>query len=361
MELTKEQLARVWLQCAPMNVWSRLRQWREQLGGAEQVWDVFSPDFYDLLGESAYADLADARAKQCRDTLTQLRQLNARPVFLGDPDYPALLAAIDQPPDVLFVRGALPPAGSPAVAIVGSRSATRYGLAHARRIAQELAGAGVTIVSGLARGIDAAAHEGALEAGGRTVAVLGSGVGNVYPPENRKLAEAIVEKGGAVISELSPDAKPLSFHFPVRNRIISGLCGATLLIEAQKKSGTHSTINNALDQGREVFALPGSVDAPGSELPLMLLKDGAKICTCGEDILSFMGWKAAPPAQESFLEADAEPTDPILKALALEEKTLDELIACTGMPAGELSTKLTLLEISGSIERRPGRAYALRR
>ncbi len=361
MAYTNEELARIWLQCAPMNAWRKLRQWQDQLGGAQQVWDVFSPDFYDLLGDGLYADLADRRSTRCRETLRQLEQLNARAVFLGASEYPELLSHIDQPPDVLFVRGKLPERGSPAVAIVGSRSATRYGLAHARRIAAELASSGVVIVSGLARGIDAAAHQGALDAGGRTVAVLGSGIGNVYPPENRQLAEAIVKNGGAVISELSPDATPLSFHFPVRNRIIAGLSDATLLIEAQQKSGTHSTINDALDQGREVFALPGSVDAPGSELPLMLLKDGARICTCGEDILSFMGWKPVPARQESFLPQEEKEDDPILRALALEEKTMDELIALTGMTAGEISAKLTLLEISGRIERRPGRAYAIRR
>lgn len=361
MDFTKEQLARIWLQCAPMNAWNRLREWRGQLGGAEQVWDVFSPDFYPMLGESAFACLNDARRTQCRETLYQLERLGARPVFWGEADYPPLLAQIENPPDVLFCRGQLPPGDQPAAAIVGSRSATRYGLTHARRIARELAENGVVIVSGLARGIDAAAHEGALEGGGRTVAVLGSGLGDVYPPENRPLAERIVQSGGALISEVAPDAKPLSFHFPVRNRIIAGLCGAVLLIEAQKKSGTHSTVNYALDQGREVFALPGSVDAPGSELPLALLKEGAHICTGGQDILSAMNWREREPEQSSFLPEEKEESDPILRALALEEKTVDELIAETGLSAGALSAQLTLLEISGRIEHRAGRAYALRR
>lgn len=358
MDYTKEKLSRIWLQCAPMNAWNRLQEWKQQLGGPEQLWDVFSPDFRSMLGDNAYTALHSAREIRCEGTLRSLEKLGARAVFLGDPDYPALLSSIDHPPDVLFCRGILPPDSQPAVAIVGSRSATRYGLSHARRIAAELAQQGAATISGLARGIDAAAHEGALSAAGTTAAVLGSGLSDVYPPENRKLAEQIVGSGGALISELAPDAKPLSYHFPVRNRIISGLSGAVLLIEAQLRSGTHSTINYALNQGREVFALPGNVDAPGSELPLKLLREGAHLCTCGRDILEEMGWNSKTPDQENPL-LEAEPSDPILKALALEEKTLEELIALTGLNAGELSARLTILEISGKIQRRAGRAYAL--
>lgn len=361
MELNKEQLARIWLQCAPMNAWNRLRDWSDQLGGPEQVWDVFSPDFYPMLGESAYATLADNRADRCSKLLSKLDSLHARPLFFGAEDYPPLLSSIENPPDVLFVQGKMPRQGQSAAAIVGSRSATRYGLNQARRVARELAESGVVIVSGLARGIDAAAHEGALEAGGHTIAVLGSGLGELYPPENKPLAKRILESGGAIVSELAPAEKPLPYHFPVRNRIISGLSHCTVLIEAQKKSGTHSTINYALNQGRDVFCLPGNVDAPGSELPLSLLREGARIFTCGQDILEDMGWREKKPEQISFSEETEENPDPLLRALAREEKTLDELIAETGLTAGELNAQLTLLEISGRIERRPGRAYALRR
>ncbi|MBR1584176.1 MAG: DNA-processing protein DprA [Clostridia bacterium] len=362
MDFTKEQLARIWLQCAPMNAWNKLLKLKEKLGGAEQVWDHFTPEYYTLLGEEAFSLLADARANRCAKALGQMAALGANPLFFGAADYPLPLSRISHAPDVLFCQGALPADGMPAIAIVGSRSATRYGLAHAKRIARELAAQGIAVISGLARGIDAAAHEGALEGGGCTVAVLGSGLGDLYPAENKALAARILQSGGAIVSELAPDAPPLPYHFPVRNRIISGLADGVLLIEAKLKSGTHTTINYALDQGREVFALPGNVDAPGSELPLTLLKEGAKICTCGRDIIETMGWEKATPQQASFLPQEEEETaDPILKALALEEKTLEELIRETGLPAGELGTQLTLLEISGKIERRAGRAYALRR
>lgn len=348
------------MQCAPMGAWNRLHDWAEQLGGPEQVWDLFSPDFHAMLGDQAYAFLADARAHRCGGILHQLESLNAQPLFWGEAGYPELLSSISKPPDVLFFQGTPPPDG-PAVAIVGSRSATRYGTAQARRIAHDLASQGVTIISGLARGIDAAAHQGALDAGGRTVAVLGSGLGRIYPAENKALAIRILESGGAIMSELAPDAEPLSFHFPVRNRIISGLSNGVLLIEARRKSGTHSTINYALSQGREVFALPGNVDAPGSELPLMLLKDGAHLCTCAQDILDEMGWGESRSQQASFFPEEEETDDPILRALSMEEKTMEELIEETHLSAGELSTRLTLLEISGRIQRRPGRAYALSR
>lgn len=360
MDYSKEQLARIWLQSAPMNGWNKLAALKRKLGGALGVWEQFTPALYDFLGPQLFSELADRRMKRCGDVLGLLSQCGARAVFFGDVDYPALLAPIDDPPDVLFLRGTLPPGGTPAVAVVGSRSCTRYGQAQAGRIAGELGSAGVCVVSGLARGIDAAAHQGALRASGPTVAVLGCGIAQCYPPENKPLFQQILSSGGAVLSELHPAAPPLPYHFPVRNRIIAGLAQALLLIEAREKSGTHSTVHYALSQGREVFALPGNVDAPGSELPLRLLKEGAGLCTCGEDILSAMGWQPAAARQQSLFDArdDMPDQDPILRALAMEEKTLEELIAETGLSAGELGTQLTMLELNGQIERRAGRAYA---
>jgi len=282
-------------------------------------------------------------------------------VSIGDDAYPELLRHITDPPGTLYVRGALP--SGKCVSIVGSRRDTRYGRQQAFAIAKELARNGVTVISGMARGIDTAAHEGALAGGGKTVAVLGCGADVCYPPENRVLMENILYAGGAVISEYPPGSQPLAYHFPLRNRIISGLSQALLLIEARLKSGTNSTVNYALEQGREVFALPGNVDAPGSELPLKLLKEGAAMCTCAEDILEGLGWKTSDDEpddageQLSFTESD----DPVLRALALEEKTFEELAEETGMPPGDLSAALTLLEIEDIIEKRAGRAYALKR
>ncbi|MBE5783501.1 MAG: DNA-protecting protein DprA [Clostridiales bacterium] len=360
MEYTKEQLARIWLQCAPMSGWNKLAKLKERFQSAQGIWDHFTPELFHFLGEPLFAHLADMRMLKCRPYLDMLDQIGGQTMFCGEENYPALLSQISHPPDVLFIRGQLPPPDTPAMAIVGSRSSTRYGSTQARRIARELAERGVTIVSGLARGIDAAAHLGALEGGGRTVAVLGCGLMQQYPPENKELAQRIIQEGGAIVSELAPDAQPLPHHFPVRNRIISGLSHGVLLIEAREKSGTHSTIQYALDQGKEVFALPGNVDAPGSELPLKLLKEGAALCTGAEDILSLMNWKIRPPEQLSFVsdECPKEEEDPILRALSLEEKNLEELLQETGLPIDALSTQLTLLELNGQIERRAGRAFA---
>jgi DNA processing protein len=191
------------------------------------------------------------------------------------------------------------------------------------------------VVSGMAEGIDAAAMKGALRAGGFVAAILGGGVDVIYPYANRRLYEDVAATG-VLLSEYPPGTPAEAWHFPVRNRIISGLSDGVLLIEAQEKSGTHSTINYALNQGREVFALPGNVDAPGSELPLKLLKEGAQICTCGADILAHMEWEGIKAAQESFLPDDTEESDPVLRALAMEEKTLEELLTETGMPVEEL-------------------------
>lgn len=358
MEYIPSHLARIWLKCAPMGAWNRIDALLKKTGDAQKLWESFSPAFYEALGESTYALLADLRRTRCESILKTLNILQAKAYFIGDASYPQKLSTIENAPDLLFVRGILPPQDAPAIAIVGSRRCTRYGSTQARRLARELAEKGVTIVSGLARGIDTAAHLGALDAGGKTIAVLGCGLSVCYPPENKELIQRICDSGGAVISELAPDAPPFPHHFPVRNRIISGLSDGVLLIEAQEKSGTHSTIHYALNQGREVFALPGNVDAPGSELPLKILKEGAGICTCGQDILSQMCWEKPKTAQASFLLSDNDAEDPILCALALEEKTLDELMLETGLPVQELSPRLTLLELSGQIECRPGRAFA---
>lgn len=357
MDLTKEKLARLWLRLAPTDSWKRLDTLCRELGGAEALWNDFSDKWYEKIGESAFAVLHDARASHLKELLSQLDALAVRPLFRGDTDYPASLARLSDPPDVLFMKGQC--CFDRAVAIVGSRKSTRYGTAQAARIARELAENGVAVISGLARGIDTAAHTGALEGGGPTVGVLGGGFQRFYPAENKALAERMAREGGGVITEYPPSMPPMGYHFPTRNRIISGLAQAVLLIEAQEKSGTHSTLLHARQQQKTLFALPGNVDAPGSELPLKILKEDAQLCTCAEDILRFMGWERKAPVQASFLpQENGNESDPILRCLEMEEKTLEELLAETGLPVGELNTRLTLLELTGDIERRAGRAYA---
>ena len=357
MEYTKDHLSRMWLRLAPTDTWAKVDRVCKSMGGAENLWNAFSDTLYDALGPDAYAALHDARESRCGLLLRQLEKAQARPLFRGGADYPPALAALPDAPDVLFVKGQC--RFERAVAIVGSRKCTRYGSAQAIRIARALSARGVAVISGLAKGIDTAAHTGALEGGGPTVGVLGSGFLEFYPAENKALAERIISQGGGVITEYPPAAPPLPYHFPLRNRLISGLAKAVLLVEAQEKSGTHSTLLHARRQGKAIFALPGNVDAPGSALPLKMLKEGALICTGADDICAAMGWQGESPVQASFLiPDDAESDDPILRCLALEEKTLEELLQETQIPIGEMSTRLTLLELSGEIERRAGRAYA---
>ena len=221
--------------------------------------------------------------------------------------YPRLLREIPDPPGVLFVRGRLEAADQMAVAIVGTRRATRYGLQQAERLASGLARAGLTVVSGMARGIDGAVHCGALAAGGRTIAVLASGVLNPFPPEHAALADEIAAQG-AVISEAAPTMPPLAGMFPQRNRIISGLAMGTIVVQAADRSGALITARHAMEQGREVFAVPGQVDSSVSSGPHRLLRDGAKLVTCVDDVLEELGplAESAPDHRGGSIRVAAE-------------------------------------------------------
>ena len=317
----------------------------------------FSASARSLVGEKAYAELR-AAADTLDARISRLDALGIAALTQEDADFPDRLKTIPDAPELLYVKGHIRP--RPTVAIVGSRRDTRYGREQTQRIARELAEAGVTVVSGLARGIDTAAHRGAVQAKGVTVGVLGCGLDMVYPQENAPLAEEILRLGGALVSEYPPGTAPLPYHFPRRNRMISGLADGVLLIEATLRSGTQSTINHALEQGRTVFALPGNVDAPGSELPLQLLKDGAELCTCASDILTRLRFPECPATVASDSPAGTPPEDdPILAALYREDKTFEELLEETGLPAQTLTARLGLLELDGRVDRLPGRAFAL--
>lgn len=263
-----------------------------------------------------------------------------------DPSYPVALTTIVDPPPVLWTRGCIRALSAPAVAIVGSRAASPYGLAVAEQLAGDLAASGLVVVSGLARGVDSAAHRGALAAGGVTVAVLGSGVDVMYPPEHAALGRAIDEHG-AVISELVPGTGPQQWFFPLRNRIISGLSRAVVVIEASEKSGSLITARCALDQGRDVLAVPGNVLSGRSRGAHALLRDGAKIVESADDILEELGMNgstlpaAAPP-----------PADPVLDCLAPGEPSdLDEISERSGLQTARLLPRLFELELQGRVRR----------
>jgi DNA processing protein len=222
-----------------------------------------------------------------------------REITRGDAEYPAHLREIPAPPERLWVRGSLVDDDALAIAIVGSRRATPFGLELAEQLAGDLAVRGITVVSGLARGIDSAAHRGALEAGGRTIAVLGCGVDSVYPPENRRLAARITERG-ALLSQFAPGARALAHHFPVRNRIIAGLALGVVVVEAAAQSGTLITAGHAGDLGREVMAVPGRAGSPTSRGTHQLIRDGAALVEAWDDVVELLParWRAcvASPA-----------------------------------------------------------------
>jgi DNA processing protein len=286
----------------------------------------------------------DPRAVE-REAETQLacgRRLGLEAVSLGDVRYPFLLAAIPDPPPVLWVRGSVPVLARPAVAIVGSRAATAYGLAMARRLAWDLAAAGTVVVSGLARGVDSAAHAGAIGARGCTIAVLGSGLDRVYPPEHRDLAAEIV-RDGAVVSEFPPGVPPLKHHFPLRNRLISGLASAVVVVEAPLKSGALITASSALEQGRDVLVVPGQAGGRNRG-GHQLIRDGAKVVESADDILVEVGVSSS--------SGPARDVDPSLdRLLEVADFTVDDVAQRTGEPAAVVLARLLELELHGKVQR----------
>ena len=272
-----------------------------------------------------------------------------RPIAWGDSAYPAVLGAIVDPPPVLWMRGAVEALAEPAVAIVGSRAASPYALAVAERLAADVAARGIVIVSGLARGVDSAAHRGALAAAGSTLAVLGSGADVIYPPEHDALARDI-EAHGAIVSELVPGTPPQKQFFPRRNRIISGLSRAVVIVEAGEKSGSLITARSALEQGRDVLAVPGNILSGRNRGGHALLRDGAKIVESADDILE----ELRVPAPAGLAEMRA-PEDPVLSALLTGESCdLDAISEQCGLEPSRLLPRLLELELRGLVRRAGG-------
>ena len=286
-------------------------------------------------------------------------------ITLGDTAYPANLREVPAPPERLYVRGALAQDDALAIAIVGSRAATPYGVAVAERLGADLAARGVTVVSGLARGIDSAAHRGALRAGGRTIAVLGSGVDVIYPPENRPLAGEI-EKSGALVSQFAPGTRPLAGYFPARNRVIAGLSLGVVVVEAAEKSGSLITAGLAGEMGREVMAVPGPLTSPKSVGAHRLIQDGAALIQGWEDVRGQLPlrWRDRIRALPLHGEAHGEPlpeadTDAnlLLRIIGEEPVGIDSIIEKSGMAVGRASALLVTLEVEGRIRQLDGKRF----
>jgi len=265
--------------------------------------------------------------------------MEVRKITIESEGYPENLRSIHKPPRELYVSGKLSLSDRDAVAIVGTRTPTFYGLAQAEKLSYELALCGITIVSGMARGIDSAAHRGALKAGGKTIAIMGSGHNRIYPPENKKLCEEIAEKG-AVLSEFSPDEPPLKTNFPRRNRIISGLSKGVVVVEAAKKSGALITADFALDEGRDVFAVPGNVNSGKSAGTNALIKEGAKLVESAADILEELGYKIESEKKEASLPGTGVKN--IRVSVTEEEKLIMDIIKHEPMPIDDISNVMNI-------------------
>ena len=325
------------------------------------------------LQEKGLALLRHALADEAR-LLGGLAKKKMALVLREDAQYPPLLRQIAHPPHLLYVYGETDLTDRFPVAVVGTRRASAYGLTHTREIAAELAQTGVCVVSGLALGIDAAAHSGALDGGGRTVAVLGSALDKPYPQENGPLMRRILESGGSVVSEYAPGTPPSRYSFLQRNRIIAGMCLGTLVTEGPRRSGALNTATRTLENGREVFALPGNVDSPGAQLPNMLISEGARLVTGAADILSALVIepKDAPKDAQAAvapMEAPAEkkPHIPggldetqraICAALLAGEADFDALCAVSGLESDELGALLIEMEMDGLVTPLAGTRYA---
>jgi DNA processing protein len=309
--------------------------------------------------------------------LALANKLGAWVIHLQDDRYPAALKAIYDPPPVLYVKGSLSRADALAMAVVGSRRCTHYGTEQANRFSHLMASAGFTIVSGLARGIDTAAHRGALAAGGRTIAVQGCGLASVFPPENQALFEQVVENG-AVVSELPLTYEPLAENFPGRNRIIAGLSMGVLVVEATYRSGALISAQAAVDNNREVMAVPGRIDSPASAGCHKLLRQGARLVDSIEEIMDALGYvgdglkdhagAAATDAQANvqrtlFDVSELNLSDEesaILKHLNSEPVHVEELIGLTQFPAGKVHAAVISLQLKGLVKQLPGNMIAKR-
>jgi DNA processing protein len=334
------------------------------LGAFGSLDAIFAADLAALCAHvspaQARAILQPASLDTARLVEATLRWLDApgrHVLALGEPGYPALLANIPDPPLLLYINGCVELLATPGLAIVGSRNASTQGKANAQAFAEALSGAGLCIVSGLALGIDTAAHEGALRGQGRTIAVIGTGPDLVYPARNRALSERIAREG-CIVSEYPVGTPPLPSNFPKRNRIISGLAAGVLVVEAAAQSGSLITARQAAEQGRDVFAIPGSIHAALSKGCHILIREGAKLVDGAADVLEAMALSplarpacACPSAQA---QAQSAGDAALLAALGHDPVEPDALLATLGCTPGELGTRLLLLELAGMVERLPG-------
>lgn len=340
-----------------------MRRLLDFFGDIDQAWNAPAGALRDAgLDRRAIEGLIETRNGPLLDqALARLEKAGVQALHWEHPAYPRNLLNIAAPPPVLYVQGQLGPADEWAVGVVGTRHPSTYGKEAARELATGLAASGVTVVSGLARGIDAIAHKAALEAGGRTIAVLGSGLDNIYPAEHRQLAESIAG-AGAVVSDYPLGTRPDSANFPPRNRLISGLSKGVVIVEAGEGSGALITADYAAEQGRDVFAVPGSIFNQNARGTNKLLQQGAKLVLGVSDILEELNFAMVAEQQAARIVLPVDPTEQQLLAhLSAEPVHIDELGAQVNMPMSQVSGTLALMELKGLVRQVGGMNYVVAR
>jgi DNA processing protein len=362
--MTQDPALASWLQLTltPGFGAATIRRLLAQFGLPENVLAARRAELAKFAGAQAVQELdSEPVARAVERALAWLAQPGRAVVTLADAAYPRLLLEIADPPPLLYCHGRTELLDRPALAVVGSRNASAHGASNAEQFARAFSAAGLTIVSGLAQGIDAAAHRGGLAADASTIAVLGTGVDNPYPPANGPLAAQIAERG-LLVSEFALGTKALAHNFPRRNRLISGLAQGCLVIEAALQSGSLITARSAAEQGREVFAVPGSIHSPLSKGCHALIKSGAKLAESAEDVLSelaafrrtgFASTQSRPDRSDASATADG----PLLECMGFDPVDVDSLCARAGLPAERVSAELLRLELAGRIAVLPGGLY----
>ncbi len=362
---------------------ARFKQLLRVFGSIEAAWKAsFSALLNSGIGQENAKSLDALRSKTDPDHETEtLERLGISAVRLDSPDYPKALAETYDPPPVLYYKGELAATEQNAVAVVGSRRCTPYGREMTKRIASGLADAKVAVFSGLARGIDGTAHRAALDAGGRTVAVVGGGLDSIYPAEHEQMALEMVNSGGAIVSEYPVGVRPKPEHFPRRNRVISGLTRGVVVVEAARKSGAMLTVKWALEQDREVFAVPGSVLSVNSEGPNWLIQQGAKLTTSHIDVLDELGITPPEPVLTDSASVNREPAQGELGVDSLARKNngtdienrvhehlasvgapchVDEIVRSLSSPVAEVNSALSVLELKGIVDEVGPMTYLLK-
>lgn len=364
MRYSREDACRVWLSTAEIGdeQWTRIS---ERHGSAEAAYDealrhgAGALTACGLSQRQAEMLLQEAERERMHRRLVIMRQAKIALLHRDDPHFPEALRRLEAPPWLLFYRGELSCLLGRHLAMVGTRKASAYGQDAARRIAQELSESGVSIVSGMAPGIDTAAHEGCMAGLSPTIGLTGCGLERPRPMGWEGLDQDIVAHGGLVISEYPPGSEGMPYHYPMRNRLVSGLSDAVLFMEGRIRSGGMITVGCALEQGKDVFAFPGPVGQEGSEGPLQILREGAILFRDAGDVLADMGWEAHPSAGKTLRETPEldEDQQRVLSLLTVEELSFDQLTFQTGLEPARLNTALTLLELMGLIAQRSGRIY----